>query len=95
MIPHAVHVLNVSCSTILLSWRPSSDRGSPITSYYIQYRQSASTIWSETRISSNSTEARLENLLSAMLYEIQVSAGNEVGNSSFSEVTYAWTTSPG
>ena len=57
-------------------------------------------MWSEIRISSSSTdplqtEASLENLLPATLYEIQVNAGNEFGNSSFSEITYAWTTSPG
>ena len=100
MIPHAVHVHNVSCSTLLLSWRVPNDRGSPITGYYIRYKQSASTIWSKIRISSSSTdplqtEAKLENLLPATLYEIQINAGNEIGNSSFSEITYAWTASPG
>ena len=94
MVPHAIHVHNVSCSTLFLSWRTPSDRGSLITSYYIRYRQSASTIWDEIEISSSSTEARLENLLAATLYEIQINAGNEVGNSSFSEIMYAWTTSP-
>lgn len=37
----------------------------------------------------------LENLLPTALYEVQVSAANEIGNSSFSDITYAWTTSPG
>lgn len=100
MVPHAVRAHNTSCSTLNLSWRIPNDRGSPITGYCIRYKLSASTIWSEMKISSSSTdplqiEARLESLVPAMLYEIQVNAGNKVGNSSFSEILYTWTTSQG
>ena len=100
MIPHAIHAHNVSCSTLNLSWKVPDGRGSHIVGYRIRYKQSASTIWSEIKISSSSTdplqiEARLENLIPATLYEIQVNAGNEVGNSSFSEILYAWTAFPG
>lgn len=97
MIPHAVHARSVLCSNLVLSWRAPNDRGSPITGYYVRL---SSSFWSEIRINTSSTdplqiEARLGDLLPATLYEIQVSAGNQVGNSSFSEITYAWTSSPG
>ena len=100
MFPHALRIHSTSCSTLFLSWKVPGDRGSPITSYCIRYKQTTSTAWSEIKISSNSTdplqiEARLENVLPATLYEIQVSAANEIGNSSLSEIIYAWTTSPG
>lgn len=98
MTPHTLRVYNISCSTLYLSWEQPDDRGSLITSYFIRYKYLASNSWSEITVSSSSAnpkiEAKLNSLLPTTLYEIQVGAGNEVGNGSFSETVYAWTTAP-
>lgn len=95
-IPRDFHTVNMSCSFLTVTWTVPDDRGSPITHYFVRYRVSSSDAWSEVKVSSIATNAfpmiTLENLLPSTLYTIQVSAANAIGNSSFSDIAYVWTT---
>ena len=100
-IPHAPHLDNTSCSSLTFSWTIPNNRGNPITHYFVRYRQSSVDTWNAVKVSSSSIPnatlqvMTLESLLPATLYKIQVSAANEIGNSSFSDITYGQTTYPG
>ena len=97
--PYAPQVSGASCSSLTLSWKSPENRGSSITHYFVRYKPSTNDDWNEVNVSSILTDTleitTLENLLPMTLYEIQINAVNAIGNSSYSDITYAWTTSPG
>ncbi|MEI8270577.1 MAG: fibronectin type III domain-containing protein [bacterium] len=61
-----------------LSWSaPSNNGGSPVTSYFIEYKQLSATKWSNT--TSTVTTKKISGLLGGLSYEYKVSAINAIG----------------
>lgn len=67
-----------------LTWQSPSDGGSPITGYKVEYRGTASPIWSS--VSAEQTFATIAGLTPTTGYQVRVSAVNAVGTSSPSPV---------
>jgi hypothetical protein len=71
---------------LVLNWTaPSSDGGSPITSYTVAYKASGSTQTFQIGTGGTATTYTLNGLTDGTSYTVQVLASNVVGSSSYSE----------
>ncbi|XP_051515372.1 contactin-3-like [Myxocyprinus asiaticus] len=82
--PDGVTVEEITDSTAQLSWRPSQDNGSPITSYIIQAKTAFTVGWQAVNtvpevIDGNTLTATLVDLNAWVEYEFRVLARNSVG----------------
>ena len=62
---------------IMATWDETTDNGSPVTGYAVQYREKGKTAWMDSRMGSTmdtSTEWTLSNLMNDMTYEVRVQA---------------------
>lgn len=93
-VPQNLHIQEALCTSLSLTWREPNSRGSPITHYSIRLRKYNST-WNEIQVKDTLQMIKLKDLQHSSLYEIQASASNVIGSSGYSDVIYAWTSSPG
>ena len=84
-----------SSSSITVNWSaPSTDGGTSITDYWVDYKPSFSSTWDSAGVFSGSTTSTtISGLSSSTTYDIRVSAGNAVGESEYA--TTSATTSSG
>jgi surface protein len=84
-IPITPSVTEVTITSMKFNWQPpSSDGGSPITSYQVQYKASSSSTWISAPLQGPSpTTHVLTNLLSGTSYDLRVLATNTIGSSSY------------
>ena len=80
---------------VALSWRaPTSNGGSPINQYIVQYSLPAGRWRTSTTVGSNTTTATVSGLLANRSYSLRVLAVNDMGNSPSSRVVVARTLRP-
>eukprot|EP01147_Barroeca_monosierra_P004068 gene4068-8448_t len=77
--PTKLRAVNVNSSSISLSWNPSSDQGSPLIGYKVEYNDSS------MLIEPSDCQCTLASLKPGTLYRIRVQAQNEIGDGPFSQ----------
>lgn len=88
-------VESANCSSVQLSWDPTTDNGSPITLYTLRYRaiSPANEEWVE--LNTTGTRLTVGGLRPGGVYHVGVAALNGVGGGAFSDSTVVVTTIPG
>jgi Fibronectin type III domain/Putative Ig domain len=81
----------VQNSRVLLSWNvPSSNGGSVISDYRIQYKLSSDSTWLDfAHTASSSTSITVNNLINGSLYDFKVAAINSIGEGGYSNISSA------
>jgi hypothetical protein len=74
---------------VALSWTaPTSDGGSPITDYQVQYKLSSDSTWTTFNDgTSTTTSATVTGLTNGNSYDFRVAAVNHVGNGAYATIT--------
>ena len=75
-----------SATSVLVSWSAPANSGKPpITSYDLRYRQGTSGGWTDGPEDQTGTSATISSLTASAMYQVQVRASNDEGNSPWSE----------
>lgn len=83
--PEKPEIDDVTAHSMVVSWEPPNDKGSPILGYWLEKREINSTRWS--RVNRNlhpDTEINVEGLLEGLTYIFRVAAENQAGPGKFS-----------
>jgi len=79
--PKTVKVLNVSSTTVQLSWDPPAD-DTPITAYFIEKQDTSKNVWIKVaRVTPNTLSYDAHHVISGHEYFFRVSAENDFGKS--------------
>jgi subtilisin family serine protease len=90
--PGAPTLSNVTATSTTVSWTtPSTDGGSAITSYLVQYRAATATTWQSVTVTAPTTSATVTALSRNTTYTYRVTARNSLGSSLASATTSART----
>ena len=89
--PSAPVLSSPSSTSLLVSWSAPSNTGPAISDYDVQYRQGTSGSFTDWSHSGTGRTATITSLSANTLYQVQVRARNDEGNSSWSE-TASFTT---
>ncbi len=90
--PGAPTLSNVTATSSRVSWAaPSTDGGSAITSYLVEYRAATATAWQSVSVNAPTTSTTVSSLSSNTNYTFRVTARNSVGSSTASAMTSAQT----
>ena len=81
----AVNAVSGSTTSLAVSWAAPANAGKPdIDDYDVQYRVSGATAWSDGGLDVNGTSTTITSLAAGTLYEVQVRATNDEGDSGWS-----------
>ena len=83
--PPAPRVTAAGSATLVVRWTAPTDNGAPVTDYDVHYRQSGVSSWQVRLHSGTATQTTLTGLRASTEYEVQVRAGNRVGDGPWSE----------
>ena len=77
--PSSVFVSDVSSRSVRVSWYPSFDGNTPVTSFMIQYRDRLGILVNNVTVTGSVTSTMLTGLQPDTEYQVQVFSGNNVG----------------
>lgn len=81
MSPQSIQVVNISSSTVQLSWEPPAD-DTPISAYYIEKQDTSKDLWIKVaRVTANTLSYDAHHVISGHEYHFRVSAENDFGKS--------------
>ena len=85
--PDAPTLVKTSATTMSVSWLPPSNTGPRITDYDVRYRKGDATDWTEhdPTCTCTSTFIQISGLEDGAVYEVQVMASNDEGDSPWSD----------
>jgi|GEM_PF-904323 len=92
--PQGVSATPASSSSATVSWSaPSSNGGSAITNYVVQYSSNSGSSWTTSSCSGTTTSCSVSGLTSSTSYVFRVAATNGIGTGSYSATSSSVTTS--
>ena len=84
--PGPIHIDEVSCDNITISWNPPEyDGGCQISNYIVEKRETTSTTWHVVSQAVARTSIKIVRLVTGSEYQFRVCAENRFGKSSYSE----------